>query len=114
MSQVNMVKPFQTTDIESRRAKIDCFHSSMPSSSGGGRDAGAGAAGAAGAGGAPAALNQVTLEMDGNGDMTAEINANQYKPGTIIYHYVPFMVQDSMLKCQDISNSTTNVRSIDG
>lgn len=86
MSQVNMVKPFQTTDIESRRAKIDCFHSSMPSSSGGGRDAGAGAAGAAGAGGAPAALNQVTLEMDGNGDMTAEINANQYKPGTIMYH----------------------------
>ena len=55
----------------------------MPSSSGGGRDAGAGAAGAAGAGGAPA-LNQVTLEMDGTGDMTAEINTNQYKPGTIL------------------------------
>ena len=53
-------KPVQLT---SRHAKLDRFHSSMPSSSGEGRDAGTAGAGAEGAGGALVALNQVTLEM---------------------------------------------------
>ena len=102
MSQVTMVKPFQTTDIESRRAKIDCFHSSMPSSSGGGRDAGAGAGAAgAGAGGALVALNQVTLDMDGHGDMTAEINANRYTNQVPLYTIMYHSWCRAGLKCQD-------------